>query len=183
LFAGLSAGFVLIVDKVFPVVGHLNLIRGLIGRNGYFFPGSECISENAVEGSVNSDQSVICSTRNIMLTQVNPKLPMRNRAVTRNFYVEQLGFSEFGNGIYQEYLMVEKDQVQIHFFLFRDMDPKENDGQVYIRTDNIDEWYQFALEKKLPIPKAGYLEEKPWGQKEFSVLDPDHNLLTFGQSA
>jgi len=26
------------------------------------------------------------------------------------------------------------------------------------------------------------LETKPWGQKEFSVLDPDNNLLTFGQS-
>jgi hypothetical protein len=28
----------------------------------------------------------------------------------------------------------------------------------------------------------GYLETKPWGQKEFSLLDPDNNLLTFGQS-
>jgi hypothetical protein len=26
------------------------------------------------------------------------------------------------------------------------------------------------------------LEIKPWGQKNFSILDPDHNLLTFGQS-
>jgi len=23
---------------------------------------------------------------------------------------------------------------------------------------------------------------KPWGQKEFALLDPDHNLLTFGQA-
>jgi len=27
----------------------------------------------------------------------------------------------------------------------------------------------------------GHLEKKPWGQKEFSMLDPDNNLLTFGQ--
>jgi hypothetical protein len=26
------------------------------------------------------------------------------------------------------------------------------------------------------------LAEKPWGQKEFALLDPDHNLLTFGQA-
>jgi hypothetical protein len=25
------------------------------------------------------------------------------------------------------------------------------------------------------------LETKPWGMREFSLLDPDHNLLTFGQ--
>ena len=27
----------------------------------------------------------------------------------------------------------------------------------------------------------GPLETKPWGQKEFSILDPDNNLLTFGE--
>jgi len=27
----------------------------------------------------------------------------------------------------------------------------------------------------------GKLEEKPWGEIEFSLLDPNHNLLTFGQ--
>jgi hypothetical protein len=26
------------------------------------------------------------------------------------------------------------------------------------------------------------MEIKPWGQIEFSLLDPDHNLLTFGQT-
>ena len=26
------------------------------------------------------------------------------------------------------------------------------------------------------------LEIKPWKQKEFAVLDPDHNLLTFGEN-
>jgi hypothetical protein len=26
------------------------------------------------------------------------------------------------------------------------------------------------------------LAKKPWGQQEFSLLDPDHNLLTFGES-
>lgn len=27
----------------------------------------------------------------------------------------------------------------------------------------------------------GHLQVKPWGQKEFAILDPDNNLLTFGQ--
>ena len=117
-----------------------------------------------------------------MLTDINPKLPMRDKAVTRDFYLNKLNFQEFGSADYDGYLMVQKDNIQIHFFEFKDLDPKENYGQVYIRTDKIDEWYQLALDKKINMPEAGHLQTKPWRQKEFSLLDPDNNLLTFGQS-
>ncbi len=116
-----------------------------------------------------------------MLKEIHPKLPMRNKAVTRDFYLNQLGFQEFGSDDFQGYLMVQKDLIQIHFFEFQELDPNENYGQVYIRTDNIDEWYQLALDKKLNMPQAGHLQIKPWQQKEFSLIDPDNNLLTFGQ--
>jgi hypothetical protein len=117
-----------------------------------------------------------------MLTDINPKLPMRNKATTREFYAKKLGFQQFGGADYDGYLMMQKDNVQIHFFEFKDLDPAENYGQVYIRTNEIKKIYQSALDKKLNLPVAGHLEIKPWRQKEFSVLDPDNNLLTFGQS-
>src|SRR5690349_23391108 len=116
-----------------------------------------------------------------MLTDISPKLPMRNKALTKEFYVDKLGFQQFGNE-YDGYLMVQKDNIQIHFFEFKELNPKENYGQVYIRTDNIDELYQSLLDKKIDIHPAGHLEVKHWGQKEFSLLDPDNNLITFGQS-
>jgi uncharacterized glyoxalase superfamily protein PhnB len=78
--------------------------------------------------------------------------------------------------------MVQKDNIQIHFFEFKRLDPKENYGQVYIRTNDIDKLYQTLLESKVSIHPNGKLETKPWGQREFSLLDPDNNLLTFGQS-
>jgi hypothetical protein len=117
-----------------------------------------------------------------MLTSINPKLPMRNKKITRAFYLTQLGFEEFGSADFDGYLMVEKDNVQLHFFEFKEIDPKENYGQVYIRTDNITEWYERALANGVRMPAAGHLQIKPWGQQEFSLLDPDNNLLTFGQS-
>ena len=117
-----------------------------------------------------------------MLTAIHPKLPMRNKAVTKDFYISKLGFREFGSADYEGYLMVEKDDIQIHFFEFKELDPKENYGQVYIRTDEIDKLYQSMLDKGLSIHPAGHLQTKPWGQKEFAMLDPDNNLLTFGQS-
>lgn len=114
-----------------------------------------------------------------MLTNVNPKLPMRNKSVTRHYYINQLGFQEIGD--YDGYLMVQKDKIEIHFFEFKALDPKENYGQVYIRTNDIEDLYKSLLENKTPIHPNGALESKPWGQKEFALLDPDSNLLTFGQ--
>lgn len=115
-----------------------------------------------------------------MLTNINPKLPMRNKSATRAFYLEQLGFKELGD--YEGYLMVQKDKVEIHFFKYKELDPKENYGQVYIRTDDIDGLYKSMLDNKTEIHPNGKLKTQPWGQKEFSLLDPDSNLLTFGQS-
>ena len=116
-----------------------------------------------------------------MLTDINPKLPMRDKKVTRAFYSQQLGFNECGNVDFHGYLMMEKDDIQIHFFEYKELNPKENYGQVYIRTDNIDELYTSLLEQRTEIHPNGRLEVKPWRQKEFSILDPDNNLLTFGQ--
>ena len=116
-----------------------------------------------------------------MLTDVHPKLPMRNKAITRDFYLNKLGFREFGSADFDGYLIVEKDSIQIHFFEFKEIDPKENYGQVYIRTDDIDKLYKAILDSKVSIHPSGHLQIKPWGQKEFSMLDPDNNLLTFGQ--
>ncbi|WP_400078609.1 bleomycin resistance protein [Winogradskyella sp. R77965] len=117
-----------------------------------------------------------------MLNDIHPKLPMRNKAITKDYYINQLGFKELGDEDYEAYLMVKKDNIEIHFFLFKDLNPKENYGQVYIRPDNIDQLYQELLDKNIAIHPNGKLEIKPWGQKEFALLDPDTNLLTFGQS-
>lgn len=116
-----------------------------------------------------------------MLTEIHPKLPMRDKNVTKDYYVNKLGFQILGNNDFDEYLMVKKDNIEIHFFEFKDLDPKENYGQVYVRTNDIENLYQTLLENKILIHPNGKLETKPWGQREFALLDPDNNLLTFGQ--
>jgi catechol 2,3-dioxygenase-like lactoylglutathione lyase family enzyme len=117
-----------------------------------------------------------------MLIDIHPKLPMRNKAITRDFYINKLGFEEFGSVDFQGYLMVKKDNIQIHFFEFKELDPKENYGQVYIRTNDIEKVYQAFLHQETDIHPNGDLQVNPWGQRELSLLDPDNNLLTFGQS-
>lgn len=116
-----------------------------------------------------------------MLLDIVPKLPMRSKTITKEYYVNRLGFRLSGTSDFEEYLMVQREDIQIHFFLFETLDPKENYGQVYIRTDDIDGFYRSILDVGVPIHPNGPLQVKPWGQKEFSLLDPDNNLLTFGQ--
>ncbi|WP_129715156.1 VOC family protein [Pedobacter sp. SYP-B3415] len=117
-----------------------------------------------------------------MLTAIHPKLPMRNKAATVNYYVDQLGFRLCGSGDYHDYLMLKKDAIELHFFLYENLDPNENYGQVYIRTDAIETFYHDLLSRRIKIHPNGPLHKKPWGQLEFSLLDPDNNLLTFGEA-
>ena len=117
-----------------------------------------------------------------MLNTIHPKLPMRDKKLTRDYYVHQLGFNDIGRADYEAYLMLAKDAVEIHFFLFKELNPLENYGQVYIRTNDIEALYETFLKNGVAIHPNDPLQIKPWGQKEFSLLDPDHNLLTFGQS-
>jgi hypothetical protein len=115
-----------------------------------------------------------------MLTAIHPKLPMRDKTKTKVYYA-LLGFFELGDQQYDDYLMMQNDLIEIHFFKFIDLNPKENYGQVYIRTENIEGLYQAVLDKSIPVHHNGHLSIKAWGQKEFSLSDPDFNLLTFGQ--
>ncbi|MBK7426452.1 MAG: VOC family protein [Saprospiraceae bacterium] len=116
-----------------------------------------------------------------MLSAIHPKIPMRDKTKTREYYINKLEFRDIGNQDYDGYLMLKKDNVEIHFFEFKDLDPAENYGQVYIRTSDIDGLYKSMQENNVIIHPGAPLQVKPWGQKEFSLLDPDNNLLTFGQ--
>jgi hypothetical protein len=115
-----------------------------------------------------------------VLKDIIPKLPMRNRSLTKEFYLNQLSFELISD--YGDYILLKKDEIEIHFFEFKTLNPLENYGQVYIRVIDIDKLYKSLLDKSIAIHPNGHLEVKPWRQKEFSLLDPDNNLLTFGQA-
>jgi hypothetical protein len=114
-----------------------------------------------------------------VLKDIIPKLPMRNKSLTKEFYLNQLSFELMAD--YGDYILLKKDDIEIHFFEFKSLDPLENYGQVYIRVVDIDKLYKRLLDNAIAIHPNGHLEVKPWGQKEFSLLDPDNNLLTYGE--
>ena len=60
-----------------------------------------------------------------MLTHIHPKLPMRNKTSTRDFYINKLDFQEFGSIDFDGYLMLQKDSIQIHFFNLKNSTQKK----------------------------------------------------------
>jgi hypothetical protein len=115
-----------------------------------------------------------------MLQSICPKLPYRDRQATLIYYVDLLSFEVKGE--YPEYILLQKDQVEIHFFEYATLDTLTNYGQVYVRCKHIQEYYRNLVTAGVVIHPHGQLATKPWGQIEFSLLDPDNNLITFGES-
>jgi hypothetical protein len=44
-----------------------------------------------------------------------------------------------------------KDNIEIHFFEFKQLNPKENYGQIYIRTNDINNLYLILIDNKTEI--------------------------------
>lgn len=116
-----------------------------------------------------------------MLTLICAKLPMRNKAATLDFYA-RLGFTEAGAVGLSHYAIVEREGQELHFFEFRELDISVNDGQVYFRVSDIDQLYRDWQAAGVVIHPNGALGDRPWGQREFALLDPDNNLITVGQA-
>lgn len=114
-----------------------------------------------------------------MIAAIIPKLPFINKEETINFYVKYLGFT-VGND-YGDYVLLHQDQLELHFFQYPTLDPTKSDFMIYLRVDMGIEKFHDKLTQN-HVPGLRKLEIKPWGQKEFSLIDPNGTQLTFGQS-
>jgi hypothetical protein len=107
-----------------------------------------------------------------------PKLASLNIERSLAFF-EGLGFSRRGS--YPDYGIIERDGVQIHFWLCTDARiPKETGCRISV--EGVEQIFE-AFSAKGVIHPNGSLALKPWGVWEFSILDPDGNLVTFQQAA
>ncbi len=113
-----------------------------------------------------------------------PILPSRSIEATRDFY-RQLGFEAKVWGAPYRYAILTRDTVEIHFFTHAGLDPAESSAGCYIRVLDVDKIYQTFARVNLPttgIPRIDPLENKPWNMREFSMVDPDGNLIRIGQT-
>jgi catechol 2,3-dioxygenase-like lactoylglutathione lyase family enzyme len=113
-----------------------------------------------------------------------PILPSRSIENTRDFY-RQLGFcGKVWDGPYF-YAILTRGSVELHFFTLPGLVPAESSAGCYIRVQNVDGIFDVFAKADLPkegIPRMDHLENKPWGMREFAVVDPDGNLIRIGQT-
>lgn len=112
-----------------------------------------------------------------------PTLPCRSVSVTVEFY-KRLGFEGGAHEFNSEYAILQRGAVELHFFTHEELVPAESAAGCYIRVLDVEGIYRSFSASKLPrtgIPRVDTLEDKPWGLREFAVVDPDGNLLRIGQ--
>jgi hypothetical protein len=73
--------------------------------------------------------------RKLMLNDIIPKLPMRNKTITKEFYLNQSSFELIAD--YRNYILVKKDEIELHFFEFKSSNPLENFWKRNLVTNEI----------------------------------------------
>ncbi len=113
-----------------------------------------------------------------------PVLPARNLQETVEFY-QNLGFeTHFDPESQGDYAIMTYGSLELHFSLLPEIIPSESYAECYLRVNQVDELYRKFQAQSLPIagiPRMGPLENKPWGMREFYIVDPSGNLLKIGQ--
>jgi catechol 2,3-dioxygenase-like lactoylglutathione lyase family enzyme len=103
-----------------------------------------------------------------------PILASLDLAETLRFYRTQLGFEGTAHG---DYAILRRDAMEIHFWLARDRIHPEHTA-CYIRGGQV-----AALHAEYAARGVKRLSDfalRPWGMKEFHLIDPHGNLLRFG---
>jgi len=107
-----------------------------------------------------------------------PKLASLDVERSLTFF-ERLGFKTLHAS--REYGVTRRDSVSVHFWLCSDPRIPQETG-CRISVEGIDDLFETYSSLGVIHPN-GHLETKPWGGREFSILDTDGNLVTFNEAA
>lgn len=106
-----------------------------------------------------------------------PVLPVLSIEETLAFFESKLGFGRHIDS--SDYAGVERDGIQIHFRLSPDATESLSSG-CRINVAGVDELYERSVREGIVHPE-GALEEKPWGFREFTIVDPSGNEVVFAE--
>jgi catechol 2,3-dioxygenase-like lactoylglutathione lyase family enzyme len=104
-----------------------------------------------------------------------PTLASLDIARSVDFYRHRLGFEEYARA--DDYARVTRDEVHIEFWPCADVEIPKNTS-CRVQVGGIEELYAEYTAAKVIHPRAP-LTERPWGIRDFSILDEDGNLITF----
>lgn len=110
-------------------------------------------------------------------------LPAKSMQHTLAFY-RRLGFECRLASPTNDYAIAQRGTLEVHFFLHASLVPQESAFGSYFRVNDVDSLFQEFSALGLPssgIPRITRLEDKPWGMREFAIIDENGSLLRIGQ--
>lgn len=110
-----------------------------------------------------------------MLRKIMPELPLTDVAAGVAYYRDVLGFSIN----YQQHDLGVMDRDAVRLLLIGRARGHKGIGSCYFYVYDADALYAELLENGANL--QGEPVSQPWGLREFRVIDPEGNQLTFGQ--
>ena len=124
-----------------------------------------------------------------------PVLPTHDAALTVAFY-RRIGFRSMRGGD-AEYVMLERDSIELHFSLHPDVDPFATAGVARLSVPDADalraevvaagigqrvaaEDLRARWAKTRDLSGVGPISDKPYRVREFALFDPTNNLILVG---
>jgi hypothetical protein len=108
------------------------------------------------------------------LLRVAPGMPSTDIGRTIAHYA-QLGFT--ATLVLDDFAIIERDGVELHFALKPDHDPRRTATWIYIRVENVDAFY---ADMKLAGIDLSEPRDTDYRMREIPHVDPDNNLVLFG---
>ena len=114
-----------------------------------------------------------------------PVMPARDLEETINFY-DVLGFAlAYRHPELVDYVILRRGRLELQFFQWPQLDTQATFTGSYLRVSAVDAIYQVFAGAGLPArgtPSLGGIRKRPWGMREFHLVDCNGNLLRVGES-
>jgi catechol 2,3-dioxygenase-like lactoylglutathione lyase family enzyme len=110
---------------------------------------------------------------------VTPRLPVPDIEKSLTFYCEQLGFQlgwKWGTPV--SHANVSRDAVSLDLIAVRS--DQRGTAMAYIRVNGVDAYH---AELRGRAVDTGAVADRPYGMRDFEVIDPSGNRLAFGEPA
>jgi catechol 2,3-dioxygenase-like lactoylglutathione lyase family enzyme len=115
------------------------------------------------------------------LTSSRYVLAVNNLAISADFYKSKLGFQTLWEGDGWHFLI--RDEIKIMLGECPDDKPASeincHSYFAYVEVNRIDALYEEFKSKRIEV--LSKIENKPWGQREFSIRTIDGHRITFGE--
>lgn len=109
------------------------------------------------------------------LSRIAPEIPVSDLRRSIEYYEQKLGFEVAMEMPTGDYAIVERDGIALHLFL--DGGGRHSPVGMHIFTEQLDELHAELRGRGARLSQP--IERKPWGNRDFRVLDESGNEIKF----